>query len=200
MLNVHSKRIFAGAAAAGLLAAVGCHVQSDKRGDGKNVNISTPFGGLHVRTNDESVLENIGLAAYPGATPVKKNKDEDSADVDMHFGSFQLRVKAANYHTDDPLEKVEAFYRNDMKRYGDVITCQGHEPVGEPTKTMAGLTCEDNPHRRITVSENDGKAALHLKAGSRNHQHIVGLEPDHGGTRFALVVLDLPSATSDDSR
>lgn len=200
MLRHSYAQLAAGVAAAALLSTSGCHVDKKRGNSGDNVNISTPFGGLHVRTNDGSVLESIGLAPYPGAVLVKKgNKGDDSADVDMHFGSFQLRVKAANYHTDDPVDKVEAFYRNDMKRYGDVITCQGHHAVGEPTKTMTGLTCEDNPHRRISVNDSDPNGALHLKAGSRNHQHIVGLEPDHGGTKMALVVLDLPSGSEEDS-
>lgn len=197
MFNVSSHRILAAAAGAAFLAASGCRVQSDKRGDGKNVNISTPFGGLHVRTNDSAVLENIGLAAYPGATPVKK-KDEDAADVDMHFGSFQLRVKAATYHTDDPVDKVEAFYRNDLKRYGDVIACRGNQAVGEPSRTMTGLTCNDSNHRHISVDDSDTHNEFHLKAGSPSHQHIVGIQPDHGGTRFALVVLDLPTGSHED--
>ncbi len=200
MLNVYSRRMFAGAAMAGVMSMMGCHVESGKRGDGKNVNISTPFGGLHVRTNDASVLESIGLAAYPGATPVKKNKDEDSADVDMHFGSFQLRVKAATYHTDDSMDKVEAFYRNDLKRYGDVVACRGNKAVGEPTRTMTGLSCQDSNHRHISVGDSDTNNEFHLKAGSPSHQHIVGLKPDQGGTQFALVVLDLPTDAADESK
>src|SRR4051794_36298654 len=102
------RRTVAIVAAIALLTITACRVDSNKRGDKDNVNISTPFGGLHVRTNDNAVLENIGLAAYPGAILVQKrnNKGDDSADVDMHFGSFQLRVKAATYHTDDPIDKV----------------------------------------------------------------------------------------------
>jgi hypothetical protein len=200
MLKANSKQRMAGATLAVLVGIAGCHVESDKRGDGKNVNISTPFGGLHVRTNDTDVLESIGLAAYPGATVVKKGKDgnQDSADVDMHFGSFQLRVKAATYRTGDPVDKVEDFYRNDLKRYGDVIACRGNKPIGEPTRTLAGLTCEDTNHRHISVDDSNSHNELHLKAGSPSHQHIVGLEPDHAGTQFALVVLDLPSGSNND--
>jgi hypothetical protein len=200
MLMVHSRQLVAAAAGAALLAMGGCHVESDKRGDGKNVNISTPFGGLHVRTNDGAVLESIGIAGYPGATLVKKGKDKDTgaADVDMHFGSFQLRVKAATYRTDDAIDKVEAFYRNDLKRYGDVIACRGNKPVGDPTRTMAGLTCENHNDHHISVDDTNGKSDLQLKAGSHSHQHIVSLKPDHDGTQLSLVVLDLPSGTGDD--
>ena len=31
-----------------------------------------------------------------------------------------------------------------------------------------------------------------LKAGSKQHQHIVAIEPESWGTKFGLVALDLP--------
>src|SRR5580698_3861403 len=119
----------------------GCRVEEDKHGDSKDVRISTPFGGMHIKTNDADVLETIGVGLYPGATPEKKNNDDGAADVDMNFGGYQLRVKAAGFWTSDSPDKVEAFYRSELKRYGDVIACHGTHPVGLPTKTLEGLTC-----------------------------------------------------------
>ena len=81
----------------------GCHVENNKNGDNKDVKIATPFGGMQVKTNDASVPGDIGLPTYPGATITKKDNDHDSqsADVNMSFGSFQMRVKAVSYRTDD---------------------------------------------------------------------------------------------------
>ena len=79
----------------------GCRVESDKHGDSDDVKIATPFGGMQVKTNDAVVVEGIGLPTYPGAQLVKKDKDDGSADVNMSFGSFQLRVKAVSYRTGD---------------------------------------------------------------------------------------------------
>ena len=194
---VHRAWALAGATA--LLALAGCHGNVDSHGDKKDVNISTPFGGLQVRTNEAQVLETIGLSAYPGAVSVK-NKNDGSADVNMHFGSFQLRVRAASYRTDDAPDKVESFYRDDLKRFGDVIACRNNKPVGEPTKTLAGLSCDDEGQRHISVDDSDSKNELQLKAGSRAHQHIVGIDPDKTGTKFALVVLDLPTGKTDDQQ
>ena len=62
--------------------------------------VATPFGGVKVKTNDEGGVEGIGLPVYPGAELVKKkDKDNGSADVNLSFGRFQLRVKAASYRT-----------------------------------------------------------------------------------------------------
>ncbi len=116
----------------------GCRIESDKRNGNDNVKIATPFGGMTVKTNDAVVTEGLGLPVYPGAELVKKDKDNGAADVNMSFGSFQLRVKAASYRTEDSPDKVTAFYRKALGRYGDVIECQNDKPVGSPTRTARG--------------------------------------------------------------
>jgi hypothetical protein len=180
----------------------GCHVNEHKDGDKENVDIITPFGGMHVKTNNSSDTAAIGLTAYPGAVPVKEDHDTDtnSANVDMSFGSFHLGVKAAGFQTPDQQDKVIAFYRKDLARYGDVIECQNDKPVGTPTRTSQGLTCDDNGHTKfkahgdlngIHVDSGSG-SELELRAGSSQHQHIVGIESKNGGTKIGLVALDLP--------
>ena len=77
----------------------GCRIESDKKNGNDNVKIATPFGGMTVKTNDDAVAEGQGLPVYPGAELVKKDKNNGAADVNMSFGSFQLRVKAASYRT-----------------------------------------------------------------------------------------------------
>jgi len=190
-MTTKSFVLFAGAAAlAGLLA--GCRVEKTTNGDSKNVNITTPFGGMHVKTNDADVLSEIGLPAYPGAVAVNKDDDEHkSANVDMNFGGFKLRVKVASFHTDDSTDKVEAFYRNGMKQYGDAVLCQNNQPVGSPAKTAEGLTCSNTQNGHVVV-ESPINHKMELKAGSEQHQHIVTIDPDGGGTKFSLVALDLP--------
>jgi hypothetical protein len=176
----------------------GCRVEKTTHGDSKDVNISTPFGGLNVKTNDADVIANIGLPAYPGAQPVKNDNDHGSADVNMSFGSFQLRVKAASFRSDDSPDKVEAFYRSGLKRFGDVIACRDDKVIGSPVRTVEGLTCDNQKEGHIMVQDDPNKHKLELKAGSGQHQHIVEIDPDGGGTKFGLVVLDLPGKISGD--
>jgi len=45
----------------------GCRIESDKHGDADNVKIATPFGGMTVKTNDNAVMDGLGLPVYPGA-------------------------------------------------------------------------------------------------------------------------------------
>jgi len=169
----------------------GCEVNTHKSGDGDDVRISTPFGGLRVKTDDSAVMNGIGLPAYPGAEPVKRDKDNSAADVNMSFGDFQLRVKAMGFRTSDSPEKVEAFYRSGMKRFGDVIACKDERAVGTPVRTAEGLTCDDHTERH-QVGDVLSKGRLELKAGSKVHQHLVEIDADGGGTKFGLVALELP--------
>jgi hypothetical protein len=177
----------------------GCRIESDKKNGNDNVKIATPFGGMTVKTNDDAVAEGQGLPVYPGADLVKKDKNNGAADVNMSFGSFQLRVKAASYRTGDSPEQVSAFYRKALGRYGDVIQCQGNKPVGSPVRTTEGLTCDNDKENHVYVND-DESGKLELKAGSKLHQHIVAIDPEGNGTKFGLVALDLPGHfTSGDS-
>jgi hypothetical protein len=169
----------------------GCHIDADKHGDSGNVKIATPFGGMQVKTNDAVVLEGIGLPAYPGAELVKHDKDNGAADVHLSFGNFQLRVKAVSYHSADSPDTVSAFYRKALGRYGDVIQCANDQPVGTPSRTAEGLTC-DNEGKQHTKMTTAGSGKMELKAGSSQHQHIVSIDPEGSGTKFGLVALDLP--------
>ena len=149
-----------------------------------------------MKTNEAKGVEGIGLPVYPGAELVKKrDKDNGSADVNLSFGKFQLRVKAANYQTPDSPEKVSAFYKDAMRRYGVVIECNRDQPVGTPTQTDEGLTCSDSGKQHNSVTA-DASGKMELKTGSKQHQHIVAIEPNNGGTKFGLVALDLPGNIS----
>ena len=199
--------------AAGLLACValaagvsGCRVHVDKgaNGEDKDVQVDTPFGGIHVNS-DQTTAADLGLPAYPGAQIVADKDNDKSADIHMGFGEWELRVMVVNYSSTDSQDKVEAFYKKALGRYGDVLTCQGNEPVGKPTANAEGLTCKEDKHANVQVNDHgqsfgyhSDKNGLELKAGSERHQHIVGFDDSSAGqTRFALVAVDLPSGSSD---
>ena len=186
------KGLTASVAALALLLSAGCRIQVDKDKDGrdKNVKIDTPMGGLHVRA-DETAAADVGLPAYPGAHIAPDKDGDKSADVHLGFGEWQLRVKVVTYVTSDSQDKVIAFYQKALGRYGDVIQCQNNQPIGTPTMTREGLTCsEDKNGSRVHTDD----SLPNLRAGSKRHQHIVGLEKNSGsGTRFSLVELQLPA-------
>jgi hypothetical protein len=182
---------------AGITGCFRVHVDKDANGEEKNVQVDTPFGGVHVNTDQTSAAD-LGLPAYPGAQEIKGDDKHKSADVHLGFGEWELRVRAVSYGTSDTQDQVTAFYKKALGRYGDVITCQGHTPVGTPTATSQGLNCSDDGNSaNVKIDHKDygtNEDSLELKAGSKRHQHIVGFENSKDGqTRFALVALDLPA-------
>lgn len=176
-----------------LLATAGCHVQVDKgkNGEDKNVRIETPLGGVHVRS-DQTAATDLGLPVYPGAQIAPDNDGDKSADVHLGFGKWQMRVRVVSYQTPDPQDKVLAFYRGAMARFGDVIECDGNQPVGQPTVTGEGLTCSEEKHGHTHISGVSDDGGLSLRAGSRRHQHIFSVKSSPSGTKFSLVELQLP--------
>jgi hypothetical protein len=203
---MRTKLRFAGRLGALAMAAMaftvlsGCRVDSHKNGDNEDVKIATPFGGMSVKTDEGAVQGGTGLTVYPGATIVKKlhthdgdtEHDSGAADINMSFGSFHLGVKAVSYETPDSPEKVLAFYRKDMARFGQVIFCRGNKPVGTPTETQDGLTCSDEGKKNVHVNGDNEGSYGELKTGSKLHQRIVAVNAEGEGTKFGLVMLDLP--------
>lgn len=206
-MNLNAMRTATVLAAGLALAAgmAGCRVNVDKgvNGENKKVQVDTPFGGVHVNT-DQTTAADLGLPVYPGAVEVKGDGDHKSADVHLGFGEWEMRVRAVSYQTSDSEDKVSAFYKKALSRYGDVITCQHNTAVGTPTVTSEGLGCEDNKGGgNVRINRHDkvtGKYSLELKAGSKRHQHIMGFESsDDGKPRFVLVALDLPAVVDSGS-
>jgi hypothetical protein len=178
-----------------LAGAAGCKVQVNKSNDGEHhdVKIATPFGGIDINENRTSAAD-LGLPAYPGAALDTAGDGNQSAKVDMGFGSWKLRVKAAHYTSSDSRDKVLAFYRQALSEYGGVIECAGDKVVGTLTATGEGLSCDHSDRDHTIPHGNFSADDLELKAGSPRHQHIVVF---HGGsgsptTHFSLIALDLP--------
>ena len=180
-----------------MLGCAGCRVENHKDGRNDDVKIATPFGGLSVKTNDAVVQTNVGIAVYPGATLVQKDQDNGAADVNLSFGNYHLGVKALSYRTPDSPEKVLAFYRQDLARYGAVILCKDQAPVGAPARTQDGLSCSADYDGKIHLDD-DSKVG-ELKTGSKQHQHLVSIDRDGAGTKFGLIALDLPGRLGDGS-
>jgi len=189
-----------------VLSLAGCFVQTKKDANGKeNVDIQTPLGGMSVKTHNNDVQAKVGLPLYPGAVPEKGDKNDDStADVNMNFGPFHMRVLAMGFTTTDSPDKVRDFYMKPLAQYGTVLVCKDKRPLGPSTKTDLGLTCADDNH---VSTKADGstkfeptKGEIELKAGSPKRQHLVSYEAKNGGTKFGLVYLELPGKDDDDDK
>lgn len=161
-----------------VLAACSVNVKKDSNGEDKNVDIKTPFGGIHV--NNDADARDTGLPVYPGARVKPKNGDNDekSANVELSSGDYGLKVVAVEYLTDDAPEKVVAYYQDQLKKYGRVLQCHtSHGTNYTYNSASDGLRCDGDDSGKTTE----------LKAGTKGNQRIVSVSPGDKGSDFALV-------------
>ncbi len=166
-----------------LISGCSVNVKKEANGQDKQVDIKTLVGGIHV-SNDADVVD-TGLAVYPGARlkPKDSSGDDKSANVNISGFGFGIKVVALEYESGDSPAKLIDFYRDQLKKYGDVLECHtsGHLDVsmnynGKSEKSSRALTCIGSTGDNVE-----------LKVGTRENQHIVAVEPDGRGSSFSLV-------------
>ena len=82
--------------------------------------VTTPSGTASVIEGGD--LTEIGLAAYPGARPRNDAAgDNKTASLAVSTPLFGLKIASAKFQTEDSADKVLAFYRKEMSKYGDVV-------------------------------------------------------------------------------
>jgi hypothetical protein len=165
-----------------LFAACSVNVKKDNNGEDKNVDISTPFGGIHVNNNAD--VRDTGLPVYPGARvkPENGDHDEKSANVELSAGDYGLKVVAVEYLTDDAPAKVVAYYQDQLKKYGHVLQCHNsHGTSYNYNNDSDELKCDGDDNGKTTE----------LKAGTKGNQRIVAVNPEDKGSDFALVYVHM---------
>ncbi|HKV79099.1 MAG TPA: hypothetical protein VJP02_13205 [Candidatus Sulfotelmatobacter sp.] len=163
-----------------LLSACSINVKKEKNGQDKQVDISTPMGGIHVSKGVNP--EDVGIAVYPGSTLKEEDNGENkSANVNLSSFGFGLKVVALEYESKDSPEKVVAFYKGQLTKYGDVLVCHTTRMNVNP-----GMRKQDDGSHQLTC-EGDSGHNIELKVGTKENQHIVAVEPSDSGTNFSLV-------------
>jgi hypothetical protein len=192
-LNRNSRLVFFALFVFGALfslPACDVNVKKDAEGKEKNVDIETPVGGLHV--TKEADVRDIGLPVYPGARR-KENSDDDhdnSAHVNISSSLFGLKVVAIEYLSDDPPEKVIAYYKDQLKKYGSVLEC--HTADSHPGATMNADDNSGDSKKLKCEGDQNGKT-VELKVGTEKNQHIASIKPgdDGKGSDFGLVYIQM---------
>jgi hypothetical protein len=175
-----------------LLPACSVNVKKEANGQDKQVDIDTPMGGVHV--GKQADISDIGMSLYPGAHLKEKdsNGSDKSANVNISGFGYGIKIVALEYESDDAPAKVLSFYKDQLKKYGNVLEChtshlnldmkRGHRSLGGSNE----LTCEG-----------DHGSNIELKAGREDDQHIVAVEPQGKGSSFSLVYVRMHGKDAD---
>jgi len=133
----------------------------------------------------EASAKDVGLPLYPGARSHKDDSDDSSAvQLGLWGGSSGFKLAVLKLESNDAPEKVAAFYRKALAKYGKVVDCpDSSKATGEKAKGDSAdeLGCEE---------ERPESGEFVLKAGTKEEQHVVGIEAKRGLTVFHLVYVE----------
>jgi hypothetical protein len=165
-----------------LLPACSVNVKKEANGRDKQVDINTLLGGVHVSKQADAA--DVGLNVYPGARQRENDSDgsDKSANVNISGFGYGLKVVALEYESNDSPAKVLSFYRDELKKYGNVLECH-------TSSLNMNMNLHHDSHRdsNALTCEGDHGNNFELKVGKENDQHIVAVEPEGKGSKFSLV-------------
>ena len=152
------------------------HAQDDQPKKSADVNAG-------IKISSEATAKDLGLPLYPGAKPQKDTKDDSSAaNLGLWGNSFGFKLVVLKLETADAPDKVAAFYRKALAKYGPVLDCS-NPPASKPQ--------DNNKSGKLTCDEDKPDAGGQLfKSGSKEKQHIVAVKPTAPGTNFQLLYLE----------
>jgi hypothetical protein len=147
----------------------------------KSLDVRSSVGDLHVGKDADA--SKAGLPVYPGAHPQTK-ENNDPVNLALSTDSFGMKLIVAKYETDDPAEKVLAFYRDKMKKYGKVLECHS-------TDEKADFHSDDEKGSKALKCEGDNTGPVReLKVGTEDNARIVAIQDPQGKrTTFAVIYL-----------
>lgn len=152
---------------------------------------------LDMHANGQATAKDIGLPEYPGAVPFQDKDNSGAANLGFALNGFHVGLRVVSYTTSAAPERVLAFYRRPLSRYGEVLECDHGRPVGPLARTHSGLTCSDSQNEHVDVNGSDSSSDHELRAGTPEKYRIVAVDGTDAATRrtkFGLVLLELPKS------
>jgi hypothetical protein len=150
-------------------AAAGAQDDKKKNDDGAGIVLKT-----------QATSKEVGLPLYPGAKPHKDEKnDSAAANLGLWGTTFGFKLVVMKMESGDAPEKVAAFYRKALGKYGQVLDCSNGNATDQ--KDSKKLTCDDD-------KPEPGK--LVFKSGTKEKQHVVGIQQNGSGSLFQLVYIE----------
>src|ERR1700674_1370970 len=159
--------------------------QTDNGNQDKHLDIRSSAGDLHV--GNDADIRDIGLPLYPGARLKHDEHDKNSANLAIFTAAFGMKLVVVNYDSDDSPNKLIAYYRDKLKKFGKVIECHTGEHGGDVH--VNGGKNDSNGSKDVKYAGDNTGSVLELKVGTQENQHLVSVEPSEkgNGSTFALV-------------
>lgn len=182
----------AGIALAGITALAAISVmgqekaQKDTSKDKElSVTVQGPETDAGLIVSARATAKEVGLPIYPGSIPHKgQDKDNDSSATKLGLWgtSFGFKLVVLKMESKDAPRKVADYYQRALAKYGTVLDCtNAARPQHAKDENSEMLTCDDDK------PETGG---MLFKAGTKEKQHIVGIQPNGTGAVFRLLYVE----------
>ena len=171
-----------------LVIVIGASAQQKTSDDqDKQVDIHSSVGDAHVGNDPNS--RDLGLPIYPGGRLRKHDENRTGANFSILTQAFGLKFVVANYDSDDSPEKLIAYYRDKLKKYGKVLECHTTEHPGD--LHMDAGDHDSNQSKELKCEGDNTGSVIELKVGAEDNQHVVAITPaDSGkGSTFELIYI-----------
>jgi hypothetical protein len=138
--------LIAGVAIAAL-TVVGLRIarQTRVRNRAGNVRIESPFGTVETTNNPADLSRQLGVDIYPNARVLKGN----AANVNV----AGMHTVAAEFESDDPVEKVAAFYKDKFPNATVNVSGEDHYSI---------VSTEQNKLVTITIQPHGGTTLINV--------------------------------------
>ncbi|HVP48221.1 MAG TPA: hypothetical protein VMT32_16625 [Bryobacteraceae bacterium] len=137
---------------AGMYFAENIHVEKGKNSKGETVQVETPIGTMRVQHYQRLDPKVIGVPVYPGAV---RRDDNGAASIDFSFDSAhkEFTILAAEYSTNDSVERVREFYHRELP----------HWMISEKRHGGVQMEYTEEGYKRIvSIREQDGQTRIGL--------------------------------------
>jgi len=184
-----------------LAIASGCIVKEtsrnnngDKATESKGAEITTPFGTLRARNEDDGKSHRSRGLSWrssrqgQGQRSRRQCRDRYSR-IRAQGGCRQVRDRRS-------AGEVLDYYRTELKKFGrKVLECR---PNHEPTMWSWARSTRKKSENELTCDKDDRGSGpvTELKVGTDDNQHVVGIEQKGKVTRFALVYVRVTATTT----
>ena len=102
--------------------------------------------GAGIYFNAEAGAKDVGLPVYPGARPYRdKDENQSSVKFGLWGSSFAFKLAVVKLESNDSPQKVAAFYKRALAKYGTVVDCSAASSEAEDKN-------ENKPPHQITWS------------------------------------------------
>jgi hypothetical protein len=145
--------------------------------------------GAGAVISGEASAKDVGLPLYPGS---KRHKDKDdsstAANLGLWGGGSGFKLVVLKMESADSADKVAGFYKKALAKYGPVLDCS--RPAASANDQNKSDSNKSDSSKKLECGDDKpDSGGMLFKAGTKELQHIVGIQPSGGATLFQIVYL-----------